>query len=145
MRVEVLREKNARVVQSLRSDGDSELWTVSVARGEKGSGSLSHAPVTDMEARGSFVSKDEANEAAKRVLREIKAEFGPDALSNQVETSGLVNGVVGRLRDNTCKVVDVRHQVVEGVDWPAAQGSGVDFGPGIEINPEALRSWSASQ
>lgn len=122
MKFELLREKNARVAHSLPGD----VWTILIGTTHSDTeipDPPARTPVDDMEVRGSFASKDEANTAAEGVLQDLKAEMGPDSFVHRMEMGGLATGCVGRSGTTKLKMLEVKHHTVEYFDWSAAQGA----------------------
>ncbi|KIV78933.1 hypothetical protein PV11_06532 [Exophiala sideris] len=120
MRLELVREQNARVAHGL----PCEVWSICVnttTGDEDLMEALGHPPVTDMEMLESFVSKDEAHAAAKEYLQDLKAELGPDAILHEGEMDGLYHGDVGLPDSGEFKILEVKHQNVTVYDWEAAQ------------------------
>ncbi|EXJ54609.1 hypothetical protein A1O7_09950 [Cladophialophora yegresii CBS 114405] len=109
MRFQLLEETNREVARAL----PCKVWHVAVARpnvrgGDIGLGSQ-HPPAEDMEMHGTFLTSQEANSQAERVLEELKAKMGSTAVMQKTYSDGLVQGFVLSGRGSTvdAKMVQV--------------------------------------
>jgi hypothetical protein len=90
LRFEILREKNAEIARIL----PGEVWHILVGTMKQESFHDDRPNVSEMEIRGTFRTREAANEAAKRVLQDLKEDGGAKAIVNTEEKDGLVCGGV---------------------------------------------------
>lgn len=95
MELELLKEKNAQVARHL----PGSVWYICVVvvphkDRSKAPGTGGFPPVQDMEIHGTFTTPNAANDAAARVLDELKAEAGTRAIMHSSRDQGLVSGMV---------------------------------------------------
>jgi hypothetical protein len=91
LRFEILREKNAEIARIL----PGEVWNILVGTMKQESFHDDTPNVIEMEIRGTFRTREAANEAAaKRVLQDLKEDGGAKAIVNREEKDGLVCGGV---------------------------------------------------
>ena len=108
IRFEIVREKNAAIARSL----PTSVWYVVVATPIVDGAELAegkYPPMEDIELRGTFRTKREANKAATKAMEEERIIAGDDARVEQSEAQGLVTGLVIVPGCAETKIVEVRH------------------------------------
>jgi hypothetical protein len=116
MRFDILRESNAEVARHWPCD----VWRVTVMSpniySEATPATPKYVEVEDMEVRGTFRNKEDANQRAGQVLEELKVEAGGRAsLDKKILENGLFQGFVTAGR-RYGKVVQVDHDKGE-IRW----------------------------
>jgi hypothetical protein len=106
LRFEILREKNAEIARIL----PGEVWNILVGTREQSD--LHHLEPNDveLEIRGTFRTREAANEGAEGVLQRLKEDAGPDSRILRVDKDGLVGGSVWYRGIRTIQIVECRHE-----------------------------------
>ena len=106
MKLQLLREKNAEVARIL----PGEEWKILVATLIMTSDrSTEHPRVKKLKLRGTFTTKEEANMAAGKVLKDLKAKAGRGASMMKTTETGLVLGMVTVPGTDDIKSVEIRY------------------------------------
>jgi hypothetical protein len=112
IRFDIIREKNAEVARIWPGD----VWFVKVSEPDMNDRSVTteYPPMHAVELRGTFRTKEEANQRAREVVDEMKEEAGRNAHVTRHLENGLFQGMViaGRRYAKLIEVVHDQGQIV---------------------------------